>query len=54
VRVMAHALNGTVAAEFALEVLDFGVVAEPRDEEGLQGIADNVGILMRLDWKLCQ
>lgn len=51
---MAHALDGTVAAEFALEVLDFGVVAESRDEESLQRIADNIGILMRLDWKLCQ
>lgn len=51
---MAHALNGTVTAKFALEVLDFGVVAESRNEEGLQRVADNIGVFMGLDWKLCQ
>jgi hypothetical protein len=52
-RVVAHALDGTVATEFALEVLDFGVVAESRNEEGFQRVADDIGVLMRLDWKLC-
>jgi hypothetical protein len=52
-RVVAHALDGTVTTEFALEVLDFGVVAESRDEEGFQRVADDIGVLMRLDWKLC-
>jgi hypothetical protein len=50
---VAHALDGTVATEFALEVLDFGVEAEPRNEESLQWVADDIGVLMRLDWKLC-
>jgi hypothetical protein len=49
----AHALDGTVATKFALEVLDFGVVAESRDEESLQRVADNIRVLVRLDWKLC-
>ena len=49
VRVIAHALDGTVATEFALEVFDFGVVAESRDEESLQWIANDIGVLMRLD-----
>jgi hypothetical protein len=53
IRVIAHALDGTVATEFALEVLDFGVVAESRNEEGLQWVADDIGVLVRLDWKLC-
>lgn len=53
VRVIAHALDGAVAAKFALEVLDFGVVAESRNEESLQWVADDIGVLMRLDWKLC-
>lgn len=50
---IAHALDGAVAAKFALEVLDFGVVAESRNEESLQWVADDIGVLMRLDWKLC-
>lgn len=47
--VVAHALNGTIATELALKVLDFGVVAETRDEKCLQWVADNIGVLMGLD-----
>lgn len=49
-RVIAHALYGTVTTKFALEVLDFGVVAESRNEEGLQWVANDIRIIMRLDW----
>jgi hypothetical protein len=47
--VIAYALDGTEATKLALEVLDFGVVAEARNEEGLQWVADNIGIVMGLD-----
>jgi hypothetical protein len=46
---IAHALDGTVATKFALEVFDFGIVAESRNEEGLQWVANDIGIVMRLD-----
>jgi hypothetical protein len=51
--VIAHALDGTVTTKFALEVLDFGVVAESRNEESLQWVADDIGVVMRLDWWRC-
>jgi hypothetical protein len=52
-RVIAHAFDGTVTTKFALEILDFGVVAESRNEESLQWVADDIGIVMRLDWRRC-
>jgi hypothetical protein len=48
-RVIAYALNGTEATKLALEVFDFGVVAEARNEEGLQRVANHIGVVMRLD-----
>jgi hypothetical protein len=47
--VIAHALDGTVTTKFALEVLDFGVVAESRNEEGLQWVSNDIRIIMGLD-----
>lgn len=49
-RVVAHALDGTVATKFALEVFDLSIVAETRNEESLQWIANNVGVVVRFDW----
>lgn len=41
----ADALNGAVAAEFALKVVGGHVVREARDEQGLEGVALYFGVL---------
>lgn len=46
---MAHALDGTVAAKLALEVFDFGVVAQARNKEGFERVANDVRVLVGLD-----
>lgn len=48
-KVVAHALDGTVATEFSLEVFNIGVVAETRNKEGLQWVTDDVGVFVRVD-----
>lgn len=48
-KVVAHALDGTVTTKFALEVFDFGVIAEARNEESLQWVADDIRVFVRFD-----
>lgn len=48
-KVVAHALDGTVATKFALEVFDFGVVAKARNEQSLQWVANDVRVFVRFD-----
>ena len=48
-KVVAHALDGTVTTKFALEVFDFGIVAKTRNKEGLQWVTDDIGVFVRFD-----
>ena len=47
--VVAHALDGTIATKFALEVFDFGVVAEARNKQCLQWVTNDVWVFVRFD-----
>ena len=45
----AYTLDWTEAAEFALEIFYFGVVAQPSDKQGLESIATDLGVVVRID-----
>jgi hypothetical protein len=45
-----YAFNGAKAGKFAFEILLVGFIAETRNDQGLEGVATDIGILSRNVW----
>lgn len=44
----SYSFNGAKSAKFSLEVLLVGIIAQPGNNQGFEGIATDVGIVLRL------
>lgn len=48
VQIITYPLDGTEAAEFALQISFFYIVTESRNEKGSKRVASSLGILRRV------